>query len=136
MNFLPLALKFAPYAAAVAAILAAYQFAPIIGVNAQRHRLEAARDTYRNSAMMWHSAADDWKASFKKSEAFRAEENKAAVAAVDATQAQCDARVANARKSARAVKRILDVPVKLDTNNCPVRSTVGADLLRDALHPR
>lgn len=135
---IPLALlKFAgavaPYAIVAALAVGAYQTAPLIGVNAQRHRLATARDQYRTEAVAWHKNADGWRASFDKSEGVRATETQEARRAVEADAASCTLRVADARRSAVAIRKVLDEPVKLDANRCPLRRIISADELRDAL---
>lgn len=131
-----LLLKLAPYAIVAAMAVGAYQFAPLVGVNAQRHRLEASRDQWKEAEHHARDIAVAWQTSFLKSEKLRGEENKTAVAAVDATQAQCDLRVVEARRASQAIRKVLNVPVKLDANNCPLRTVLGADSLRDAIGAR
>lgn len=132
----PLAAVALKYVLIAGTIIGAYQVAPFIGVNAQRHRLETARDQYRAEAVAWHKSADGWRASFTKSEGFRSDEKTQARQAVEAETASCSIRVAEARRSAKAIRVLVDRPVKLDANQCPVREVVSADDLRSALGAR
>lgn len=136
MNFLPLALRFAPLAIAGALAVTAYQTAPIVGVNAQRHHLEHQRDQWKKVARGWEENTRLSQLAFHKSEALRAEETASARQAIEAETASCNLRVAEARKSALAIKRIVERPVKVDANQCPVRETVSADDLKAALGAR
>jgi hypothetical protein len=79
--------------------------------------------------------AKGWETSFRASEGLRAKEAATARQAVDAVQLQCDARVKQARASAKVIRGIINAPIKLDAGNCPIRPLVGADVLRDALQP-
>lgn len=49
---------------------------------------------------------------------------------------QCQARVNDARASARRIETIVERPYAVDPIGCPVRDTLGADILREALQPR
>jgi hypothetical protein len=115
--------------AAVAVLLAAlgglYLKGKADGVAKWKPRAEAAQ-----------KLAAGWEKSFRQAEALRATEAKTAREAVDAVQSQCDARVKQARASAKTIKELVYAPVKLDANNCPVRSVLDPDRLRDALQPR
>jgi len=52
------------------------------------------------------------------------------------TQAdQCQARVDDARRSAQRIETIVERPYEVDPAGCPVRSTLDAASLRDALQP-
>lgn len=48
---------------------------------------------------------------------------------------QCEARVSEARQSARAIERIIEREVHVDPEGCAVRDIVGAGELREALNP-
>jgi hypothetical protein len=115
--------------AAVAVLLAAlgglYLKGKADGVAKWKPRAEAAQ-----------KLAAGWEKSFRQAEALRADEAKTAREAVDAVQSQCDARVKQARASAKVIREIVNAPVKYDANNCPVRVTIPTDRLRDALQPR
>lgn len=136
LALLQIAGKAAPYAIAGALAITAYQLAPILGVNAQRHHLEHQRDTYRDSAVAWHGKADGYLASFRKSEGFRKDEHAEAVRSIEEEHASCNLRVAEARKSALAIRKIVEKPAKLDAGGCPVREVVSADDLKAALGVR
>lgn len=124
------------YGVAAALVVAAYHFTPIIGPHARLERLEANRDGWRDAAWQWELAAGGWQKSFRKAERLRAEENVQARNAVNATTLQCDARVKQARASAKIIKEIVNAPVKLDADRCPIRPVIGTDRLRDALQAR
>ena len=49
---------------------------------------------------------------------------------------RCLDRVAAARLSAQRIETIIERPVHVDPQGCPVRELVPADQLRDALQPR
>lgn len=55
--------------------------------------------------------------------------------AADEAAEACSARVAEARRSTQRIETIVERPVDLDSQGCPVRSLVRADVLRDALQP-
>jgi hypothetical protein len=80
--------------------------------------------------------AKGWEASFRASEGLRVKEAGIARQAVDAVQLQCDARVKQARASAKVIKELVYAPIKLDANRCPVGGMLDPDRLRDALQPR
>jgi hypothetical protein len=131
-----ISLRLAAFGVAAAAVIAVAHFTPFIGYGAQLHRLSQARDGWRVAADNWKTASVGWEAAFRKSERLRKAEQRQAVAAVDAVQSQCDARVKQARASAKVIREIVNAPVKYDANNCPVRVTIPTDRLRDALQPR
>jgi inactivated superfamily I helicase len=60
-----------------------------------------------------------------------------ALAITDATDqaAQCAARVADARASARRIETIIERPVPNDANGCPARPLLSGDELRQTLQP-
>jgi hypothetical protein len=124
------------YGAAAAVVVAAYHFTPVIGPHARLERLEASRDAWKDSAWRWELAAGEWQKSFRKAERLRAEEQVQARDAVNATALQCDARVKEARASAKVIREIVNAPIKLDADRCPIRPVIGADRLRDALQAR
>lgn len=116
--------------------VAADRFTPVIGANARIEHFKHARDTWRVAADDWKTAATGWERSFRKSEGLRRTENATARQAVDEVSLQCDARVKQARASAKRIKEIVNAPIRLDADRCPVRGLVAADRLRDALQPR
>lgn len=128
-------LRLAAYGAAAALSVATYHFTPVIGPHARLERLEANRDGWREAAWRWELAAGGWQKSFKKSERLRGEERAASLTAVNANALQCDARVKQARASAKVIREIAYAPVKADAAGCPIRGIIGADRLRDALQP-
>lgn len=48
---------------------------------------------------------------------------------------QCSARVAEARRSARAINTLIERPVHVDPEGCAIRGMLPADELRRALSP-
>ena len=119
---------------AVLTLLIAH-FVPFIGYGAQLHRIGQERDAWRVAADDWKAAAGGWEKSFRKSERLRNEENLQARVAVNETALQCDARVKQARTSAKVIREILDRPVRVK-DGCPVRGVLGADDLGRALGVR
>jgi len=80
------------------------------------HKLEAARadrDAWRQAQKDTAKVAAGWATSFGAAEALRKTEHQTAIAAVNASQAACDARVATARRSAVAIQSLVskEVPV-------------------------
>lgn len=132
MNYATLAV----IAALLAAGAAADRFTPIIGANARIAHFKHERDAWRVAADNWETAATGWKKAFAKSEDLRSEETDQARQAVNETALQCDARVRQARASAKVIREIVNAPIKLDADRCPIRPIVGADRLRDALQAR
>lgn len=78
---------------------------------------------------------DDARTAFTRSEAARKAEQKNAVAAINEAAGACDARVDDARRSARTIREIVTREVPRDPQGCPVRSLVPAGDVRDALQP-
>lgn len=128
-----ISLRLVAYSVAAALVVAIAHFAPVIGYGAQLHRIGQDRDAWRISSEAWQGAARGWETAFKKAERLRAEENVQARHAVNETALQCDARVKQARASAKVIREIAYAPVKADAAGCPVRGVVGAERLRDAL---
>lgn len=48
---------------------------------------------------------------------------------------QCQARVDDARQSARRIETIIERPIHVDPQGCAIRELVPSDELRDALQP-
>lgn len=126
----------APYLAAGALALALAHFMPFVGYGARLERLHDRAVAWEKSADAWRSSSRAWEGAFRLSEKRRTAENQTAIGAVNSLTLQCDARVKQARASAKVVREIVNAPVKLDAGGCPVRGVVGADRLRDALQPR
>lgn len=120
-------------AAVVGAIL--WTFAPVIGPAASYARLETDRDMRAAAAKAWEGHARGWMASFHAAEGIRRDERADSRMATDQLVAQCDARVAEARRSARVIERIVTKEPTYDENRCPVRSLVDPGELRRALQP-
>ena len=120
-------------AAVVGALL--WTFTPILGPAARYERLEADRDMRATAAKAWEGHARGWMASFHGAEGLRRDERADSRMATDQLVAQCDARVAEARRSARVIERIVTKEPTYDENRCPVRSLVDPGELRRALQP-
>lgn len=91
------------------------------------------RDAYKASAVEWKRSAESWKASYEAQKSLRDQEANRASTAMTEANASCDARVAEARRSAKAIKEIVYAEPKRDPAGCPVRSLVDPDKLRHAL---
>lgn len=130
-------------AAAIAAGGAwAWQNTPVIGPGAVQAGLRADLVASRREtaganlvAASWRASSDGWKASFERAEGLRREEAGQAQSAVNADRLACDARVAAARRSTSVIREIVTQEAPHDPNNCPVRSIVTADRLRDIIRP-
>ena len=68
----------------------------------------------------------------RASEVWRVQARDDAQTAAD----RCLDRVATARLSAQRIETLIERPVHVDPQGCPVRELVPADQLRDALQPR
>lgn len=122
---------------ALAAVVGAFlwTWTPIVGPAAQHARLEAKHAAAVQAARKWEGYARGWMASFYGAEGVREDERVNARQAVAQLQGQCDARVAEARQSARVIERIVTKEPTYDETRCPVRSLVDPGQLRDALRP-
>lgn len=94
----------------------------------------AASDMKRNRDK-WQGASKAWEDAFHRSEGLRKDENNAAIDAVNQTQNACDKRVADARKSAQALKGLFAKPIPTDPKGCPDPGMFTADDLRPVLRP-
>jgi len=104
----------------------------------QSGRLDSAKASlYASKAETARERANSraWEASFRQSEAMRLKDQDAAARAVSEANAQCDARVSAARKSASAIQTIVKTETRYDASGCPVRERVPNGLLLDALKP-
>ncbi len=81
-----------------------------------RARDEAA-DVRRQSA--------GWAASYRQAEALRLREHGEAVATAQAAAGACDVRIAEARRSAGAIVRLVQRPPAHDAAGCPAREVIG-----------
>jgi hypothetical protein len=126
------------------ALLIRFWWAPVIAAalalaGVQTLRLDIAKRDVKASrleTMEARAKAAEWWASYSQSEALRREEQGRALRAVSEAGAMCDARVQAARKSANAIQTIVKTETRYDPTGCPVRSSVDASLLHDALAPR
>jgi hypothetical protein len=127
-----------PVAVALAVALACFLAAALVGAAAQGARadgMKRERDRWRTTAGRWESAARGLRASFDETEALRRREAITAQAATDQASKACEARVATARRSARAIETIVNREVTRNANGCPDRGLVPVERLRDALAP-
>lgn len=129
-------MKAALAAGAVLAVVAAYEFVPVVGAQARIERVREDRDDWRKAADEWHRAAEGWEASYRSSEGLRDAERATAAAAMAEADRACLARVAEARRSARAIKEIVNAPVPTDDAGRPGRQLFDPGVLRDALGAR
>ena len=120
-------------------VLAALGFAGVLGfAGLQSVRLSHAK---ADLAKVSGQLTDTRKALAANVSALKLSEDKRAVeyslAVRDASEADraCSVRVAGAHRSAARIKAIVEKPVALDSNHCPVRSVIGAGELRDAIRP-
>lgn len=60
---------------------------------------------------------------------------EAAQTSADDAAKACDARVADARRSAQRIASLMELPHATDPAGCPVRSLLPDDLLREAVSP-
>lgn len=132
----PIVVKLAPWilVGVLGAVL--WHHVPRIGPAAQLQKIQADREIWKSAAVAWEGHARGWQASFERAEDLRKKETQAAGDAVAAQAQQCRAEVAAARSSARVIERIVTKESAYDQNRCPIRSTVDAGSLRDALAPR
>lgn len=115
------------------AIVVGFALIGVIAVhlhNDQVARQDLATMTTNRDA--WQASATGWEASFRKSEKLRRDERQTALTDAKGAQDQCEARIATARRSQRAIRSIVERPPTI-VNGCPTRETVGADELRGAL---
>lgn len=75
------------------------------------------------------------KAAVEASERLRRLESDVAKEALKDARDDADARVKEARRSAGAIKKIVEKPHAIDPKGCPVPDVVSTDELRDALQP-
>lgn len=104
----------------------------LAGARVEISTLSKDRDRWRVSAGEYLKAAGAWEASYRTASDRRAQEGRDAIAATNLAAQACDARVAAARRSAGAIQTIITKDPVYDQDHCPVRRSVGFDLLRDA----
>ncbi|MBX7249337.1 MAG: hypothetical protein K1X35_09895 [Caulobacteraceae bacterium] len=118
-----------PITALVAVVLAVLLAAAAAEGALERHRsarLAQERDAWRTSTARWRAAHD-------AIAGVRRRERSVSEIAAKAAEASCLKRVETARRSARAIRSILQEEVTHEANGCPVRRLVPAERLRDAL---
>ena len=126
---------FAPWI--LVAILGAvvWTWAPVIGPRAVAARQDAQIDMLTKAATAWERSALGWQRSWSLSEGRRGLEGQNAREAASEAASVCNARVAQARASARVIEKIVTKEPTYDENRCPRRELVPADQLRDAISP-
>lgn len=130
----------APYALAGVVGAVVWSFTPIIGPAAEVARLERQRDDLKGAAKEWERHARGWMASFGLAENRRLAEGETARTAVSDQAAWCDARVAEARRSSRAIERIITLEPRYEVvpdaaGRCPDRRLADPGELQRALQP-
>ncbi len=126
------------------ALLLRFWWAPVIAAcialaGVQTLRLDSAKASLHASRLETRAEkarAAAWQASYAQADALRREEQGRALRAVSEAGAQCDARVSAARKSANAIRTIVEKVPTYDPTGCPVRELIPSSLLNDALRPR
>lgn len=91
----------------------------------------AERNMYQQAAVRWEGYARGWKQAYDIIDTMRNQEHNVAVDAVEAERQQCDARIARVRNNTRIIREVVTREVPVDANNCPVRSVIDADSLRN-----
>ena len=126
---------FAPWI--LVAILGAvvWTWTPVIGPMAVAARQDAQIEMLTQAATAWERTARGWERSWSLSEGRRGLETQNAREAASEAASVCNARVAQARASARVIEKIVTKEPTYDANRCPRRELVPADQLRDAISP-
>lgn len=130
----------APYVLAGVVGALVWTFTPIIGPAAEVARVVGQRDVARSAAKEWERHARGWMTSFGLSENRRLSEADVARSAVTTDAARCDARVAEARRSSRAIETLITKEPTYETvpdaaGRCPDRRLADPGELRRALQP-
>jgi hypothetical protein len=100
-----------------------------MGLKAQVKHEHAAYVAWHDAAVKWKANSEGWEASYRASEANRVSETTTARNAVGEANSACSRRIAEATRSTRAIRSIVNAPV----TSCAGRPVVSADRLRDAL---
>lgn len=113
-------------------------FAVLIGLlwwqGAQVTKVRKQSDAWHSSALAYQVSASEWEASFRQAEKARQSEQDAAVGAVNASEASCDARVAKARSSAIKIDKIVSkVPMECKPGESLPRVLADPSDVADAL---
>lgn len=94
------------------------------------------RDHARSQVVALDTQLNKYRASLTESEERRVRENEAAKQALKDARIDADARVKEARRSAGAIKKIVEKPHATNPQTgCPVPDIVSNGELRDALQP-
>lgn len=121
--------------AVIAVVIGIWENVPGIG---PRARVEHQREL----VMKWRGAYEEWRsygkaerAAFLESERLRKAEAEVARGALQSAEKSCGVRLAEARRSAAAIRSIVTQEPSHDAQGCPVRGVVPPNQLRDALQP-
>lgn len=126
---------FAPWILVAVLGAVAWTWAPVIGPRAVAARQAAQIDMLTKAATAWERSALGWQRSWSLSEGRRGLEGQNAREAASEAANVCNARVAQARASARVIEKIVTKEPTYDESRCPRRELVPADQLRDAISP-
>ena len=113
----------------------AWQCTPVFGAGAQLARAKAEAESWATQAQEAQTEAEKHWLAWSESEAARGREWMAAEEAMAQDQVSCLAQVAEARRSARVIEKIVTKEPTYDESRCPRRELVPADQLRDAISP-
>lgn len=113
----------------------AWQCTPVVGAGAQLARAKADAESWAAQAQEAQAEAETHWLAWSASEAARGREWMAAEEAMAQAQVSCQAQVAEARRSARVIEKIVTKEPTYDANRCPVRELVDPRSLREALAP-
>lgn len=112
-----------------------WQCTPVVGAGAQLARAKAEAESWATLAQEAQAEAETHWLAWSASEAARGREWMAADAALAEAEVSCLAQIAQARRSALSIEKIVTKEPTYDADRCPVRVLVDPDLLRDALAP-
>lgn len=126
---------FAPWILVAVLGAVVWAFIPIVGPRAVAARQDAQIEMLTQAATAWERTARGWERSWSLSEGRRGLETQNAREAASEAASVCNARVAQARASARVIEKIVTKEPTYDANRCPRRELVPADQLRDAISP-
>lgn len=107
----------------------------LVGSVAWHKQVVRDRDDAKAQVAVLTASVNAYKSALKKSEELRRVESEAAKQALLNSRKDADRRVAEARRSAGAIKKIVEKPHAIDPKGCPVPDVVSTDELRDALQP-
>lgn len=93
------------------------------------------RDAWKFAANTWKTTAQNYEAGYTAERDRRAQEWRKNKDAATEADRGCAARVAEAHRSTRVIRQIVDRPVKVDAAGQPVPEMITAAELRGALNP-